>query len=83
VPAGAAAISGNLTLLTPTSNGWALITPEIVASPMTSTVNASAGHSEANGFDVAIGTSNHVALEWAGTVGSTANLSLDITGFWK
>ncbi len=82
VMAGAAAISGNLTLLAPTTNGWALVTPEIVASPMTSTVNASAGHWEANGFDVAIGTSNHVALEWAGEVGSTANLSLDITGYF-
>jgi hypothetical protein len=83
VPTGAAGISGNLTLIAPTTNGWALITPEIVAAPKTSTVNASAGHWEANGFDVTIGTSNHVALEWAGEVGSTANLSLDITGFWK
>ena len=83
VPTGAAGISGNFTLLTPTTNGWALITPEIVAAPKTSTVNASAGHSEANGFDVSIGASNHVALEWAGEVGSTANLSLDITGYWK
>jgi hypothetical protein len=82
VPTGAAGISGNLTLLTPSTNGWALITPEIVAAPKTSTVNASAGHSEANGFDVTIGTSNHVALEWAGEVGSRANLSLDITGYW-
>ena len=83
VPTGAAGISGNFTLLLPTTNGWALITPEIVAAPKTSTVNASGGHSEANGFDVSIGASNHVALEWAGEVGSTANLSLDITGFWK
>ena len=83
VPAGAAGISGNFTLIAPTTNGWALITPEIVAAPKTSTVNASTGHWEANGFDVAIGASNHVALEWAGEVGSTANLSLDITGFWK
>ena len=78
----AAAISGNLTLLTPSTNGWALITPDIVASPMTSTVNASGGHSEANGFDVGLGTSNQVALEWAGEIGSTANLSLDITGYF-
>ena len=83
VPAGAAGISGNLTLLTPSSSGWALVSPEIVATPTTSTLNASAGHSEANGFDVALGASGHVALEWAGTTGSTANLALDITGYWK
>jgi hypothetical protein len=83
VPTGAAGISGNLTVLSPSSAGWALVSPEIVASPITSTLNAAAGHSEANGFDVALGTSGHVALEWAGTTGSTANLALDITGYWK
>ena len=83
IPANAAAIAGNLTLLLPTSNGWALVSPEIVAAPTTSTVNASSGHSEANGFDVALGASGHVALEWAGTTGSSANLALDVTGYWK
>ena len=51
--------------------------------PTTSTVNASKGHSEANGFDVALGSTGQVALEWAGTTGSTANLALDVTGYWK
>ena len=83
VPSGAAGISGNLTLLTPSSSGWALVSPEIVATATTSTLNAAAGHSEANGFDVALGSGGHVALEWAGTTGSTANIALDITGYWK
>ncbi len=83
VPTGAAGISGNLTLLSPSSAGWALVSPEIVATPTTSTLNVAAGHSEANGFDVALGASGHVALEWAGTTGSTANIALDITGYWK
>jgi hypothetical protein len=83
VPTGAAGISGNLTVLTPTSAGWALVSPEIVATPTTSTLNVAAGHSEANGFDVALGASGHVALEWAGTTGSTADIALDITGYWK
>ena len=83
VPAGSSGIAGNLTLLLPTANGWALVSPEIVASPASSTVNASSGHSEANGFDVALGSTGQVALEWAGTTGSTANLALDVTGYWK
>jgi outer membrane protein assembly factor BamB len=83
IPSGAAAIAGNLTLITPSSGGFVLVSPEVVASPTTSTVNASAGRSEANGFDVALGSGGHVALEWAGTVGSTANLALDVTGYWK
>jgi hypothetical protein len=83
IPSTAAAIAGNLTLINPSANGWALISPAIVANPTTSTVNASLGHSEANGFDVALGASGKVALEWAGTTGSSANLALDVTGYWK
>ncbi len=55
VPTGAAGISGNLTVLNPSSAGWALVSPEIVATPTTSTLNVASGHSEANGFDVALG----------------------------
>jgi hypothetical protein len=83
IPANAVGISGNLTLLVPSSAGWALISPEIVPSATTSTLNAPAGHSEANGFDVALGSDGHVALEWAGTTGSTADLAIDVTGYWK
>ena len=82
VPTGVAGISGNLTVLTPTSAGWALVSPEIVPTPTTSTLNVASGHSEANGFDVSLGSGGHVALEWAGTTGSTADIALDITGYW-
>ena len=83
VPTGTGAIAGNLTVITPSSAGWGLITPEIVTSPTTSTLNAPSGQSIANGFDVALGASGHVAIEWGGTTGSTANFSLDLTGYWK
>jgi hypothetical protein len=83
LPSDAIAVAGNLTLITPTSNGWALVSPAIVATPTTSTVNASTGHSESNGFDVALGAAGTVALEWAGGTGTTAGLALDITGYWK
>ena len=82
VPTGVAGISGNLTVLTPTSAGWALVSPEIVPTTTTSTLNVASGHSEANGFDVSLGSGGHVALEWAGTTGSTADIALDITGYW-
>ena len=84
VPIEAAGVTGNLTLINPARpGGWALVSPEIVASPASSTVNANVGHNEANGFSVALGASGHVALVWAGPAGGTADLSLDITGFWK
>ena len=52
-------------------------------APATSTLNADPGVTVANGFDIALGTYGHVGLEWAGTVGSTANLALDVTEYWR
>lgn len=83
IPADAKGISGNLTITSPTTAGWALVSPEVVTKPTTSTVNANPGQAVANGFDVSLGASHHVALEWVGKAGSSANLSLDVTGYWK
>ena len=82
VSADAKGISGNLTVIGPSSNGYAFISPTTVASPTSSTVNTNTGVNCANGFDVALG-SGKVALIWAGTAGSTTNLQLDVTGYWK
>ncbi len=82
IAAGAAGISGNLTLFNPSSNGFAFVSPDPVATPTSSTVNASAYQTVANGFDVALDGGN-LALIWAGAAGSTANLQLDVTGYWK
>jgi phage baseplate assembly protein gpV len=82
IPANAAGISGNLTVVNPSSNGFAFISPDAVASPTSSTININAHLSGANGFDVALDTGN-LSLIWCGTVGSTADLQLDVTGYWK
>jgi hypothetical protein len=82
IPADAAGISGNLTVVNPSSAGFAFISPATVASPTSSTVNAAAHQTVANGFDVALSGGN-VALIWCGTVGSSTHLQLDVTGYWK
>ena len=82
VPTDAKGISGNLTVIGPSSNGYAFISPTTVASPTSSTVNTNTGVNCANGFDVAL-ASGKVALIWAGTTGSKTNLQLDVTGYWK
>ena len=82
IPADAKGISGNLTVVGPTSAGYAFVSPTTVASPTSSTVNATAKQTVANGFDVAL-SSGKLALIWMGTAGSTANLQLDVTGYWK
>ena len=83
VPANAVGISGNLTVVGPTANGWAQIAPTISGTPTSSTVNANKGQTIANGFDVPLDWSGYVALIWVGGASSTANLQLDVTGYWK
>ncbi len=82
IPADARGISGNLTIVNPSSAGFAFVSPATVATPTSSTLNANPKQTIANGFDVALSSGN-LALIWCGTVGSTAGLELDVTGYWK
>jgi outer membrane protein assembly factor BamB len=82
IPADAQGISGNLTLVGPSSAGFAYINPTPISAPASSTVNAAIHATAANGFDVSLSSGN-LSLIWWGTVGSTANLQLDVTGYWK
>jgi hypothetical protein len=84
IAADAFGISGNLTLWLPSSYGFAFAAPSIVGTPSSSTVNSSTGNvSVANGFDVALDGSGQLMLVWVGKAGSTTNMQLDVTGYWK
>ena len=82
IPSDASGISGNLTLISPSSGGYAFVSPAPVSSPSSSTVNVNARSNVANGFDVGLGAGS-VSLIWCGTNGSNANFQLDVTGYWK
>jgi hypothetical protein len=83
VPADATGIAGNLTLVNPSSYGFAFAAPSISGIPTSSTVNSGAHVTVANGFDVALAGTGELALIWSGTAGSSAYLQLDVTGYWK
>jgi len=82
IPAAAAGISGNLTLVNPSGGGFAFISPLPVGLPTSSTVNLNPHQTAANGFDVALNAGN-VCLVWAGPAGTSTNMQLDVTGYWK
>jgi len=82
IPADAAGISGNLTLVNPSGGGFAFISPLPVGLPTSSTVNINPHQTAANGFDVALNAGS-VCLVWAGPAGTTTNMQLDVTGYWK
>jgi hypothetical protein len=85
VPSDAVGISGNITVINPSADGYAFIGPVPIGRPPTSTVNTTAHVNMANDFDVKLSsTSNgYVAIVWDGSAGCTANISLDVTGYWK
>ena len=85
VPPEAVAVTGNLTLVSPTGLGWAFVGPAIPANPASiccSTVNAPAKDIRADGVTVALGTGGSLSAVWVGPTGSSANLVFDVTGYF-
>ena len=85
VPAGAMAVTGNLTLVMPSTLGWAFVGPSIPADPDTlncSTVNAPAGDIRADGVTVKLTGDGKLFAVWVGKPGSTADLVFDVTGYF-
>ena len=84
IPSNAVGISGNLTVINPSTAGFAFIGPAPVIRPPSSTLNTSIHVSMANGFDVKLSSSTNgrVSIVWDGYAGSQAHISLDVTGYW-
>jgi hypothetical protein len=85
VPTGAVAVTGNLTVVRPTSAGWAFAGPSIPADPVTlnaSMVNAQKGEIKADGVTVALGPGGTLSFVWVGSEGSSSNLLFDVTGYF-
>jgi hypothetical protein len=85
VPAGALAVTGNLTLVKPTGKGWAFVGPSIPADPSSmqcSTVNAPAGDIRADGVTVKLAANGTLSAVWVGPARSTADLIFDVTGYF-
>ena len=82
VPAGATAVTGNLTV-TGSSAGWAIyLGPDPVASPTSSTINFKAGDTLANGLTVALSATGSLSATYISTAGKTTDLVFDVTGYF-
>ena len=82
VPAGATAVTGNLTV-TGSSAGWAIyLGPDPVASPTSSTINFKAGDTLANGLTVALSATGSLSATYMSTAGNTTDLVFDVTGYF-
>jgi uncharacterized Zn-binding protein involved in type VI secretion len=82
IPAGATAVTGNVTV-TGATGSWAVyLGPSPMAYPSTSTINFNAGDVTANGMTVALGTSGSLSATYMANAGNTTDLVFDVTGYF-
>ena len=83
VPAGADAVTGNLTVTGQTRSGYVSITPDPDPDPLTSTINFPLGDTRANGVTVPLSASGNMSLIYKSAAGKRTHLILDVTGYFE
>jgi len=83
VPAGATAVTGNLTVTQQTSGGFLYIGPVAANNPTSSTLNFPLGDDRANAVTVALSGTGTLSVTYAAsTLGPTAQVIFDVTGYF-
>src|SRR5664280_1914213 len=82
VPAGATAVTGNLTVTSQTSGGYLYIGPNATDSPTSSTLNFPVKDDRANGVTVALGAGTLSVTYVPATSPATAHVIFDVTGYF-
>jgi hypothetical protein len=83
VPAGATAVTGNLTVTAQTGPGFLYVGPVATDNPASSTINFPVADDRANGVTVAIGTGGTLSVTFvAPAAGPTTHAIFDVTGYF-
>jgi hypothetical protein len=82
VPDNAAAITGVLSVSHATVAGYLALTPDPIDVPITSTLNFPVKDARATGVTVPLGPGGTLSVTYGGTATGTADVSLDITGYF-
>ena len=82
VPAGARAITANLTVTGQTYGGFAAVGPSIDSSTNYSNLNFPVGDARANGVTVPLAGKGSLQLIYVAPAGRTAEMILDISGYY-
>jgi serine protease inhibitor ecotin len=83
VAANATAVTGNLTVTGQTSAGFLYIGPNSMDNPTSSTLNFPMGDDRANAVTVALGGGSLSITYAAGTLGPSAHVIFDVTGYFS
>jgi len=83
IPAGAQAVSVNVTVVQPTAGpGFLTLYPGGTSLPVASTVNYKAGQTRGNNAILPLGSAGDI-LVWCGQGGGTANMVIDVNGYFQ
>ena len=82
IPAGATAVTGNVTVVNSASSWAVYLGPDPIANPTSSTINFSAGQIIANGLTVALSSAGTLSATYMGPSGNTTDLVFDVSGYY-
>ena len=85
IPAGAIAVTGNVTIVGQTHGGYVTVAPSLTSGvvPPTSTINFPVGDIRANGITVALGVGGKLdAMYSTGSTSDTVYIIFDVTGYF-
>jgi hypothetical protein len=83
IPAGAVAVTGNLTVTAQSHAGWLTITPLPIVASTTSTLNFPVNDNRANGVTVALGPGGNLAIVYNGAPAhALTHVVFDVTGYF-
>ena len=82
VPGDATAVTGNLTVVSPTRAGYVSMTPTAVDPPPTANINFPAGDIRGNGVTGPLSGTGTVAFDYVAP-GGTTHLVFDLTGYFR
>jgi hypothetical protein len=83
VPLDAVAVTGGLTIVAPTGSGWLAVGPGGIPLGSTSSINVPKGDIRANGFASRTGGNGVLGMVFVGPKGSSANVIVDVTGYFR
>ena len=82
VPAGAIAVTGNLTVVSQTAPGYLSLTSAAITTPTTSTINFPVHDIRANGVTIPLGAGDKLGLRYVAKAGATTHVIFDVTGYF-
>lgn len=82
IPDNAVAITGNLTIVSPQSAGYATITPLPIVSPPTATVNFPINTNRGNNFTIPLSSTGTVSIVYKAPNGKLTHAVIDVTGYF-